>query len=98
MMKKLAIPLSLAVVAMLAACGGPQVKTAAFSEPATFVAPMAGGSLRTGPGKVIVLTDPAGPVDAISWQRMTLQMGDNSMQVVDRRGHQVAMGERVLVR
>lgn len=97
-MKKLAIPLSLAVVAALAACGGPEATKTAYSEPATFVAPAAGGSLRTGPGKVVVLVDPAGPVDALSWQRMTLQMTDGSMQVVDRRGHQVAMGETVRVR
>ena len=98
MMKKLAIPLSLAVVATLAACGGPQATKTAYAEPASFVSPMAGGSVRTGLGKVQVLTDPAGPVDALSWQRMTLQMADGSTQIVDRRGHQVAMGETVRVR
>jgi hypothetical protein len=97
MIKQLAIPFSLAAMVTLAACGGPQINRA-YSEPASFVSPVAGSSLRAGPGKVMVLTDPAGPVDAISWQRMTLQMNDGSWQIVDRRGHQVAMGESVMVR
>jgi hypothetical protein len=91
------LPLSLLAVATLSACGSPQVRTA-YSEPATYVSPVPNGSVRAGTGKVQVLLDPAGPVDAMTWQRMTLEMNDGSTQIVDRRGHQVAMGERMQVK
>jgi outer membrane lipopolysaccharide assembly protein LptE/RlpB len=97
MMKKLAIPLSLAAVAMLAACGNQQVRSA-DADSTVYVTPVSGATLRTGPGKVSVLMDPTGPVDGISWQRMTLAMEDGSSQIVDRRGAQVAWGEHVRVR
>lgn len=96
-MKKLAISLTLVAAATLAACSSPQVRSP-FSEPEAYVSPVPNSSVRPGSGKVQVLLDPTGPVDAITWQRMTLQMNDGSTQVVDRRGHQVAMGERVQVR
>jgi len=80
--------------ATLAACGGPQVRT---DTSQSYVSPVPNSSLRTGTGKVTVLLDPTGPVDAITWQRMTLKMQDGSEQIVDRRGHQVAMGETVRV-
>lgn len=95
MMKKFAIPLSLALAATLAACGSPQPRS---DSAESFVNPVAGSTMQTGNGKVVVLTDPTGPIDAISWQRMTLQMDNGGFQTVDRRGHQVAMGERVRVR
>ena len=97
MIKKLAIPLSLLAVATLAACGSPHVRTAS-ADSAVYVSPVPGSSLRTGPGKVAVLMDPTGPVEGISWQRMTLKMDDGSSQIVDRRGAQVAWGEHVVVR
>ena len=98
MMKKLAIPLSLVAVAALAACASPQVQQTSNLESATFVTPVPNSGVRPGSGKVMVLLDPTGPIDGISWQRMTLQMQDGSTQIVDRRGHQVAMGARVQVR
>ena len=97
-MKKLSIPLCLIAAATLAACGTQQVHQKAYSEPVSFVAPANSGSLRTGPGKVTELLDPTGPVDSLTWQRMTLRMNDGSTQIVDRRGHQVAMGEGVVVK
>jgi hypothetical protein len=97
MMKKLAIPLSLLAVASLAACGNQQVRTDS-SETVAYVPPVPGASVRAGSGKIMVLMDPAGPVNGISWQRMTLKMDDGSTQIIDRRGPQVAMGETVRVR
>jgi len=94
LMNKLTIPLCLLAAATLAACGGPQVRT---DTSQSYVSPVPNSSLRTGTGKVTVLLDPTGPVDAITWQRMTLKMQDGSEQIVDRRGHQVAMGETVRV-
>lgn len=97
MMKKLAIPICLLAAATLAACGSQQIQTAR-ADSAVYVSPVPGSSLRTGTGKVAVLMDPTGPVDGISWQRMTLKMDDGSSQIVDRRGAQVAWGEHVQVR
>ena len=97
-MKKLSIPLCLIAAATLAACGTQQVQQKAYSEPVSFAAPANSAPLRTGPGKVSELLDPTGPVDSITWQRMTLKMNDGSSQIVDRRGHQVAWGESVVVK
>jgi hypothetical protein len=94
-MNKLTIPFCLVAAATLAACGSPEVRR---DSAESYVNPVAGSTMQTGVGKVVVLTDPTGPVDAISWQRMTLRMQDGSMQTVDRRGHQVAMNEMVRVR
>ena len=103
MMKKLAIPLSLAAVAALAACGGQQVRTAssetgayAYASPAD--PKVTGDNLRAGTGKVAYVVDPAGPVNGISTQRLTLHMEDGTTQVIDRRGKQVALGEHVRLR
>jgi hypothetical protein len=97
MMKKLAIPLSLLAIATLGACGNQQVRTDT-SDSAVYVTPVAGASVRAGSGKIMELMDPTGPVDGISWQRMAVRMDDGSMQVLDRRGHQVAMGSTVRIR
>ena len=97
MMKKLAIPLSLLAIATLGACGNQQVRTD-LSDSAVYVTPVAGASVRPGTGKIMELLDPTGPIDGISWQRMAVRMDDGSMQVLDRRGHQVAMGATVRVR
>ena len=94
-MKKLTISLSLLAAATLAACGNPQVRTA---DSELYVTPVTNASLRAGSGKVVELMDPTGPVNGISWQRMTLLMADGSTQIVDRRGQQVAMGANVRVR
>lgn len=97
MMKKLAVPLSLLAIATLGACGNQQVYSDA-SESAVYVTPVAGASVRAGSGKIMELMDPTGPIDGISWQRMAVRMDDGSMQILDRRGHQVAMGSTVRVR
>jgi hypothetical protein len=94
-MNKFTIPLSLLAAATLAACGSQQVRT---DDSAYYVTPVPGSSVRAGAGKVAELLDPNGPVDGISWQRMTLKMDDGSSQIIDRRGKQVAMGEHVRVR
>jgi hypothetical protein len=95
MMKKLALPLSLVAVAMLGACSSPQVRT---DTAEAYVSPVTTSPLRAGRGKVVYLMDPTGPIDGISWQRMTLAMEDGSSQIVDRRGRQVAWGEHLRVR
>ena len=97
MMKKIAIPLSLLAIATLGACGNPQARSD-LSDSAVYVTPVAGASVRPGSGKIMELLDPTGPVDAISWQRMAVRMDDGSMQILDRRGYQVAMGSTVRVR
>jgi len=94
-MNKLSIPFCLLAAATLAACSGPQIKA---DSAESFANPVANSTLRPGVGRIVVLTDPTGPINAITWQRMTLRMEDGAMQTVDRRGHQVAMGELVRVR
>ena len=96
-MNKLTIPLSLLAAATLAACGSHQVRTAS-SEPAYAASAESSAPLRAGSGRVAYLVDPAGPVNGISTQRLTLHMTDGSTQVIDRRGQQVALGEHVRLR
>jgi hypothetical protein len=97
-MKKLSLPLCLVAAATLSACSTTQVTQTPFIQPAEYVSPVPNTPVRAGVGKVVVLTDPTGPVNALTWQRMTLKMdSDNSFQTVDRRGHQVANGETVRV-
>lgn len=102
MMKKLAIPLSLAVAATLAACAGTRDTVAGRSSETGFVASAvtvpASGTVRAGAGRVAFVVDPNGPVDGISSQRLTVNMQDGSTQFVDWRGKQVAIGEKVVVR
>ena len=93
-MNKTTIALSLLTAATLAACGTPQVR----SDSAVYVTPVPNADVRAGSGKIMELLDPEGPVNGISWQRMALRMDDGSMQILDRRGQQVAMGETVRVR
>jgi hypothetical protein len=95
-MKKLSIPMCLLAAATLAACGTPDVRSDSAS--AIYVTPVPGADVRAGSGKIMELLDPTGPVNGISWQRMALRMDDGSMQILDRRGPQVAMGETVRVR
>ncbi len=96
-MNKLAIPLCLLAAATLSACGAPQTR-AVIADAPIYVTPVPGSSVRSGPGKIVELLDPTGPVNGVSWQRMTLKMDDGSYQIVDRRGRQVAMGSDVIVR
>ena len=112
MMKKLAIPLSLALVGTLAACGGLRntlntpVSQASEtrvvgSVQATYVASATavpiGGVLRAGAGRITYLNDPTGPIANSSAQRVTMKMGDNSLQVLDVTGVQLEMGEVIRV-
>jgi hypothetical protein len=97
MMKKLAIPLSLLAIATLAACGNQQPRMES-ADSAYYVTPVPGASVRPGSGKIMTLMDPTGPVNGVSWQRMSVHMDDGSTQILDRRGAQVAMGATVRVR
>jgi hypothetical protein len=97
MMNKLAIPLSLAAAVTLAACGSQEVRTS-NSESVPYASSADSTPLRAGSGKVAYVVDPAGPVNGISTQRLTLHMNDGSMQMLDRRGEQVALGEHVRLR
>jgi hypothetical protein len=65
----------------------------AYAAPAESTTP-----LRNGNGRVAYLVDPNGPINGISTQRITLHMDDGSMQTIDRRGKQVALGEHVRLR
>ena len=98
-MKNLTIPLALIAAATLAACASNRdavtvIGTATLAPTETTV----NAAPRPGYGKVIVLVDPTGPVNAVTTQFMTLRMEDGSMQTIAQRGHQVANGERVLIR
>ncbi len=96
-MKKLTLPLIVLAAATLGACSsGPQVRTT--STGGEIYAAPPGMTARAGVGKVADLVDPMGPVAGTSTQRMTLRMEDGSEQVIDRRGPQLAYGERVRVR
>ena len=95
-MNKVTLPLCLLAAASLAACSNAQVTPS--SDPVVFVSPVKDSPVRPGNGKIVVLLDPAGPVNGISWQRMTLRMQDGSYQIVDRRGYQLAFGQNVEVR
>ncbi len=95
-MKKLTLPLIALAAASLGACSGPQPRTTSMGGE-IYTAPP-GMTAHAGVGKVTDLVDPMGPVAGTSTQRMTLLMQDGSEQVIDRRGPQLAMGERVRVR
>jgi hypothetical protein len=95
-MKNLTLPLSLAAAAMLGACSSSPVHTTNTAGE-IYTAPP-GRTAQIGTGKVTDLVDPMGPVAGIATQRMTLLMQDGSYQVIDRRGPELAMGERVRVR
>ena len=95
-MKKLSLPLIVLAAATLGACSSTPVHmTSTAGE--IYTSPP-GRTAYIGTGKVTDLVDPMGPVAGISTQRMTLLMQDGSYQVIDRRGPELAMGERVRVR
>ena len=78
-MNKFTLPLCLLAAASLAACSNAQVTPS--SDPVVFVSPVKDSPVRPGNGKIVVLLDPTGPVNGISWQRMTLRMQDVVAQV-----------------
>ncbi len=95
-MKTLTLPLAVLAAATLSACGGSPVQTT--STGGEIYAAPPGMTAHAGTGKITDLVDPMGPVAGTSTQRMTLLMQDGSEQVIDRRGPQLAFGERVRVR
>lgn len=105
-MRNLAIPLSLAAAATLAACGGLPDNRADSrsldSGSAVYVVPTGTtGTLdaaKPGPARIVFLRDHEGPVNGISDQELTLRMADGSLQTITTRGRQFAMGQRVQVR
>ena len=101
-MKKLALPLSLAMAATLAACAGTHDTAVVGSAENTYVASSGAVSssetVRPGVGRVMYLTDLTGPVADISAQRVTLRMSDGTSQIVNVRGEQLRMGESIRIR
>jgi hypothetical protein len=103
MMKKLAIPLSLAAVAALAACAGGNHETVVVgSADVAYVASAQavpiGGGVRAGKAKVTYLVDPAGPIADISSQRVIVRMKDGSTQGLYVRGEQLTLNEEIVIR
>jgi len=99
MMKKLAISLSLAMTATLAAAAHDTVVVGP-ADPAYVASsgPVSGVAVRPGAGKVTYLTDLTGPVADVSSQRVTLRMDDGTLQTVFVRGEQLKMGESIRIR
>ena len=105
MTNKLAIPFSIAALAMLAACGSPGGNHATVvvgpADPIYVAAAqpvVIGQNVRSGAGKITLLTDPTGPVADLSAQRVTLRMRDGSVQTVIVRGEQLKFGEDIRIR
>lgn len=105
MTNKLAIALSIAAVATLAACGTPggnhSTVVVGPADPIYVAAAqpvVIGTNVRPGAGKITLLTDPTGPVADISAQRVTLRMRDGSLQTVIVRGEQLKFGESIAIR
>jgi hypothetical protein len=109
MIKKLAIPLSLAAMATLAACShGTRMQEQAEARPtqvlgtadSTLVASsgtVSAASVRTGKGKVAYLVDPTGPINGVSTQYVILHMSDGTSQSLTTRGAQLTMGEHIRI-
>lgn len=104
MTNKLAISISLAAVAALAACaspGGPHATRVVGSADATIVASTGTvvlPAVRAGVGKVALLTDPTGPLADLSNQVAHLQMYDGSKQAIFVTGTQLTLGECISIR
>jgi hypothetical protein len=104
MTNKLAITLSLAAIAALAACaspGGPHATRVVGSADASLVASTGVVTLpapRLGVGKVALLTDPTGPLADISNQVAHLQMFDGTKQAIFVTGTQLTLGECISIR
>ena len=104
MTNKLAISISLAAVAALAACaspGGPHATRVVGSADATIVASTGAvvlPAVRAGVGKVALLTDPTGPLADLSNQVAHLQMYDGSKQAIFVTGTQLTLGECISIR
>ncbi len=101
MMKKLAIPLSLAAAFTLAACAGTTETRVAGSTDSTYIASVGtvpdGGTVRAGIGKVGHPMASDTPVNGTSNQIVTLSMRDGSKQTLVVRGGQLRMAEIVQV-
>lgn len=103
MIKKLAIPLSLAVAATLAACAGTGTHETVVTGStqtgfvASAVAVQSSGTVRPGAGKVALLTDLAGPVADISNQTVTVNMKDGTTQTIYVHGEQLMMGDSIRI-
>jgi hypothetical protein len=104
MTTKLAISFSVAALA-LAACGTPGGNHATVvvgpADPVYVAASqpvVIGSNVRTGSGKITLLTDPTGPVADLSAQRVTLRMRDGTLQTVIVRGEQLKFGEDIAIR
>ncbi len=104
-MKRLSIPLSLALVATLAACGtaGNTGSTRAVSAVGpTYVAysgsvPVTGATTQTGSGTVVALLDPRGPYSNQSWQLVTMRMDTGGTQTFAVEGVQLEFFENIRV-
>ena len=92
-MKKIIVPFALVAIAALSACSSVREMRSATYAP---VEPTV-TSLRTGNGKVATALDPTGPVNGISTQYLTIRMDDGTVQTVERRGQQIAIGEHVTI-
>jgi hypothetical protein len=104
MTTKLAISFSVAALA-LAACGTPggnhSTVVVGPADPVYVAASqpiVIGTNVKTGSGKVTLLTDPRGPVADLSSQRVTLRMKDGSTQTLIVRGEQLKFGEDIAIR
>jgi hypothetical protein len=107
MIKKLAIPLTLAIAATLSACagsGGTQVTTRVIAPVDQYYVasagwvPYGGEMVRSGNGKVTHLTDLQGPVANTSYQRAVVKMNDGSTQALGVQGVQLTMNEEIRIR
>ena len=105
-MKKLAIPISLAMVAALAACGTPgntQSTRVIGGVDANYVAASGtvyavGAPVRSGAGTVLALLDPTGPYSNVSRQYVTMRMNDGSTQSFEVEGVQLEFREAIRIR
>ena len=105
MVKLLPISLSLAVLALLAACGSRQPTPVVIVQPAPVVttAPAAttpvvvpAAALRPGFGRIESMAAvPTAASAMLSMKRLNIRMDDGSMQVVDTASAGLAIGDRV---
>ena len=109
MSKILFVPLSIAAVAVLAACGSRQPNPIVVVPPATPVVTVPQGQsaapvvqavqLRAGFGRIETMgsapTASAGSTVASPMQRLGIRMDDGSMQYVDTPSQGLSIGDRV---
>ena len=109
MSKLLFVPLSVAAVAVLAACGSRQPSPVVVVPPATPVVTVPQGQsaapvvqavqIRPGMGRIETMgsapTASAGGTAASPMQRLGIRMDDGSMQYVDTPSQGLSVGDRV---